>query len=53
VDSAAQRVYPGSGLGLAIVKHLVELHGGQVQVNSEPGKGSTFTISLPISGRGC
>lgn len=53
VDSAAQREYSGSGLGLAIVKNLVELHGGQVRVDSEVGKGSTFTIVLPINGRGC
>jgi len=39
--------YGSSGLGLAIVKQIVELHGGQVRVASEPGKGATFTFTLP------
>lgn len=37
----------GTGIGLAMVKHIVDAHGGQVLVESEPGKGSTFTIQLP------
>jgi signal transduction histidine kinase len=48
-DDPTVREVPGSGLGLSIVKNLVEMHGGQVWVKSEPGVGSTFTFSLPLS----
>ena len=40
----------GSGLGLAISRRIVEAHGGQLTVQSEPGRGSTFTFTVPSRG---
>jgi two-component system phosphate regulon sensor histidine kinase PhoR len=48
VDKARSRKLGGTGLGLAIVKHIVQAHGGHVTVDSNLGKGSTFTIHLPL-----
>jgi two-component system, OmpR family, phosphate regulon sensor histidine kinase PhoR len=50
VDKARTRQTGGTGLGLAIVRHVAEAHGGAVRVESELGQGSTFTVSLPVSG---
>lgn len=47
VDKARSRKLGGTGLGLAIVKHICQVHGGSVSVQSELGKGSIFTISIP------
>ncbi|MCB8928322.1 MAG: GAF domain-containing protein [Ardenticatenaceae bacterium] len=46
-DADVQRV-PGTGLGLAIVRSLIEMHGGRLKVESELGKGSTFTFNIPV-----
>lgn len=47
VDSARSRALGGTGLGLAIVKHILARHRGRLDIESAPGKGSTFTVFLP------
>lgn len=48
VDTQRSRDIGGTGLGLAIVKHIVDAHGGEIKVESEPGEGSTFSIILDM-----
>jgi len=49
VDAARSRELGGTGLGLAIVKHIVCRHRGALQIESELGKGSVFTVFLPAA----
>ena len=49
VDTARSRQLGGTGLGLAIVKHVVNRHRGRLDIQSTPGKGSTFTVTLPAA----
>jgi signal transduction histidine kinase len=51
VDGSPTRKQGGVGLGLDLVRHLLELHGGSISVDSEPGRGACFTFSIPIEKR--
>jgi two-component system, OmpR family, phosphate regulon sensor histidine kinase PhoR len=48
-ENARARNVRGSGIGLALVKHIVEAHGGRVEVESAPGQGATFTVHVPAA----
>jgi two-component system phosphate regulon sensor histidine kinase PhoR len=49
VDDRLSREREGSGLGLAIVRHVIKAHRGRVELTSEPGRGSTFTLIVPVA----
>ena len=48
IEGARGRSFEGSGIGLALVQELVKLHGGEIRVESEEGRGSAFTVTIPF-----
>jgi PAS domain S-box-containing protein len=48
IENARARTYEGTGIGLALVQELVKLHGGSVRLESAVGRGSTFTVTIPV-----
>jgi two-component system phosphate regulon sensor histidine kinase PhoR len=50
VDAGASRAKGGTGLGLALVKHIVARHRGRLSIESRPGEGATFSVTLPLAG---
>ena len=51
INKSRSRALGGTGLGLAIVKHIVQLHGGDVSVSSDPGRETVFAFTLPLQSR--
>ncbi len=51
VDKSRSRAEGGSGLGLAICRHIADAHGGMIEVESEVGTGSTFSVWLPLQSK--
>ena len=48
IDTSKSRRYGGTGLGLALTQRLIALHGGEISIRSQEGKGSNFTLRIPL-----
>src|SRR5208337_4493760 len=53
VDTSRSQGSGGTGLGLSIVQSIAQLHGGNVEISSQPGQGTRVTLHMPVSGAGC